>query len=78
MSAMMPGGKCWVVSAERHAAAAVNQLGWTSQTRGSIVHALEYPVTRYCPPIAAFVFVYDLLRLKTFLKKIDEKEAEEA
>lgn len=42
------------------------------------MHALEYPVTRYCPPVAAFVFVYDLLRLKTFLKKVDEKEAEEA
>ena len=39
-SALMPGGQCWVVSAERHATAAVNQLGWVSQTRGSVVHAL--------------------------------------
>ena len=33
---------------------------------------------KFCPPIALFVGVYDLLRLKTFLKKIEVKEAEEA
>ena len=29
------------------------------------------------PPVAFFVFIYDLLRLKTFLAKVDAKEAEE-
>ena len=30
------------------------------------------------PPVALFVFIYDLLRLKTFLTKIGAKEAEES
>ena len=30
------------------------------------------------PPLALGIFVYDLTRLKAFLKKVDLKEAEEA
>jgi hypothetical protein len=33
---------------------------------------------KFCPPIAILVGIYDLMRLKTFLKKIEQKEAEEA
>ena len=75
---LMPGGQCWEVSAERHATAAINQLGWQTQTRGSVVHALQYPTMRICPPVALLCGLYDLVRLKSFLQKIDQKERQES
>ena len=40
-SQMNPGHCLFTISANRHAAACINQLGWAGVTYGSVVHALE-------------------------------------
>ena len=37
---MNSGRYCFSVTAESHAIATINQLGWQTVTRGSVVHAL--------------------------------------
>ena len=46
---MNSGRYLWAISAERHAEATMNQLGWQSNTRGSVVHALQPRLTQIWP-----------------------------
>ena len=39
---LMNSGRKWFsITAQRHACATINQLGWTEQTYGSVWHALQ-------------------------------------
>jgi len=39
---------------------------------------LQYPTMALLPPVALVVGAYDLVRLKAFLAKVEQKEVQEA
>ena len=65
---MNSGRYCFSITAERHARSTINQLGWQTETRGSIVHALQ-PYVKEFWPVGFFVEKINASRRQQWLKE---------
>ena len=72
-SQMNSGRYLFSISANRHASASVNQLGWAGVTYGSVVHALQ-PQLKAIPPIGFFVDTVNASRRAAWIKEEEAKK----
>ena len=72
---MNSGRYLFSISAQRHACATINQLGWTEQTYGSVVHALQ-PRIKAITPIGMFVDKINARRRAQWRKEEEAKQPE--
>jgi short-subunit dehydrogenase len=68
-SQMNPGTYLFSITAEAHAKAVVDQLGWTSYTRGHWLHAIQ-PYIEAMPLIGPWMITENSRRRKEFRKQL--------
>lgn len=68
-TALQPGHQVFTISAQRHGKAVVNQLGYQTQTRGSVWHAIQ-EYSAYVPPFVFACELYNIANVRSLLKEV--------